>query len=112
MYYSFFSFQVFCTNCAGNADDELILSSPLSVCECVVTCWLPAESARIAIMYKEHTAFHIASFDIIKEKSKYKTNITGRFLQIVAYYFAEEIVATGTCSGWVWGCIYKNSDSL
>ncbi|XP_044307227.1 F-box/WD repeat-containing protein 12 isoform X1 [Varanus komodoensis] len=73
-----FSPKVFYTDCATNPeDDELILSSPLPVTSRhLVTCWLPAELARIAILHDDAMNFHIVTFDIVMEKkSKYKMNI-------------------------------------
>ncbi|XP_053152485.1 F-box/WD repeat-containing protein 12 isoform X2 [Hemicordylus capensis] len=72
--------KVLYTHCATNPeDDELMLTSPLPVSnQCLVSCWLPTESARIAILQKERLNFHITSFDIVSEKSKYKLNITAR----------------------------------
>ncbi|XP_026532945.1 F-box/WD repeat-containing protein 12 isoform X2 [Notechis scutatus] len=59
-------------------DDDLMLSSPLPITNyCRVMCWLPAESARIAILYKNEM-FHIDSFDMVIEKSKYKKKITAK----------------------------------
>lgn len=81
-----FVFQVFYTHCVTNPDDEeLMLSSPLPVTDYqLVTCWLPAEPARIAIMHDDGMNFRIVSFDIvIEKKSKYKKQITGTYLQIV-----------------------------
>lgn len=80
----FFAYQVFNTHYATQPeDDDLMLSSPLPIVNhCDVMCWLPAESARIAILHKNEM-FHIDSFDIVIEKSKYKKNVTGRFHQVV-----------------------------
>ncbi|XP_039187440.1 F-box/WD repeat-containing protein 12 isoform X1 [Crotalus tigris] len=59
-------------------DDDLMLSSPLPIINhCDVMCWLPAESARIAILHKNEM-FHIDSFDIVIEKSKCKKNVTAQ----------------------------------
>ncbi|XP_063147881.1 F-box/WD repeat-containing protein 12 isoform X1 [Candoia aspera] len=72
--------KVFYTYCASHpGDDELMLSSPLPITNhCHVMCWLPAESARIAIVHKNEMIFHIVSFDIVIEKSKYKKNVTAQ----------------------------------
>nr|XP_020654127.1 F-box/WD repeat-containing protein 12 isoform X3 [Pogona vitticeps] len=74
------SLKVFYTHCATNPDDELMLSSPLPVTDHrLVTCWLPAEPARIAIMHDDGMNFRIVSFDIvIEKKSKYKRNIVAQ----------------------------------
>ncbi|XP_061474161.1 F-box/WD repeat-containing protein 12 isoform X2 [Rhineura floridana] len=68
------------THCATNTEDELMLSSPLPITDqCLVTCWLPSEPARIAILHKEQTNFRIVSLDVvIEKKSKYKMSITAQ----------------------------------
>ncbi|XP_062826031.1 F-box/WD repeat-containing protein 12 isoform X1 [Anolis carolinensis] len=76
-----YSPKVFYTHCVTHPDDdELMLSSPLPVTDHrLVTCWLPAEPARIAIMHNDEINFRIVCFDIaIEKKSRYKRNITAQ----------------------------------
>uniref|UniRef100_A0ACB8EIA5 Uncharacterized protein n=1 Tax=Sphaerodactylus townsendi TaxID=933632 RepID=A0ACB8EIA5_9SAUR len=72
--------KVLYTHYATNPeDDRLMFSSPLPINTCVfVTCWLPAEPARIALMHDADQPYNITTFDITVQKSKYKMNIVAQ----------------------------------
>ncbi|XP_053233730.1 F-box/WD repeat-containing protein 12 [Podarcis raffonei] len=72
--------KVVYTHSATNSVDDELLSSPLPIRgQCLDTCWLPAEPARVAVLHDEERNFHIVSLDIhIEKKSKYKMSITAR----------------------------------
>ncbi|XP_054832781.1 F-box/WD repeat-containing protein 12 isoform X2 [Eublepharis macularius] len=74
-------------------DDQLMFSSPLPINKCAfVTCWLPAEPARIALMHEIEQQYHITTFDIAMQKSKYKLNITAQ--QVATFQLPNKHIFT------------------
>ncbi|XP_077181707.1 F-box/WD repeat-containing protein 12 [Paroedura picta] len=74
-------------------DDPLMFSSPLPINKCVfVTCWLPAEPARIALMHLVDQCYNITTIDITVQKSKYKTDIIAQ--QVATFKLPKKHIYT------------------